>query len=38
MNGVLFMKIAVSILFLIFAIACIWGTLEMIKPLGESKK
>lgn len=38
MDGILIMKIIVSVMLLIFAVACIWGTLEMIKPLEPSKK
>lgn len=38
MNGILFMKILVSIMLLILAVVSIWWTLEMIKPLEASKK
>ena len=38
MNGILFMKIFITIFMIAFAAVSIWGVLEFIKPLSENKK
>lgn len=38
MTGELIMQIIAVILVIAFCAICLWGTLEMIKPLGASKK
>ena len=38
MNGELMMQIFIIMLVIAFGAIGIWGTLEMIKPLGSSKK
>jgi hypothetical protein len=38
MNAELIMQIIVGMFVIAFGVACVWGTLEMIKPLEPSKK
>jgi len=38
MNGELIMQIIAVMLVIAFGVICLWGTLEMIKPLEASKK
>ena len=38
MNGLLIMQIFIVMLIIAFGAIGIWGTLQMIKPLGANKK
>lgn len=37
MNAELIMQVIVGVFVIAFGVACLWGTLEMIKPLEASK-